>query len=152
MFSRIQITSRSGGSKASLRRRPQGLRYLFSLLGMLAIFLNLLVPMTHNAFAQGMGDEAFVEVCTQNGIEKINAAELLSPGETLQKNSEGFCDACPDCPLCWYGTAAALKVYGLGYPYIEDRDPNVIAIQSTPSRMAALHWTRPALRAPPAFI
>lgn len=140
-----------GAYRARSRLRRGGLQRLFILLATFATALNLLVPLTHNAFAKSVGEDAFIEVCTQNGIQKINADQFQGEDEAAAKaNSEGFCDACPDCPLCWYGTAAALKDGGLGYPYFSENKPDTRRTHVSPVLIPELHWSRPALRAPPA--
>jgi len=147
-----QIFPISGPAKARKRQQRGGLQRMFAFLATVAIFLNLLVPMTHNAFAKGVGEGAFIEVCTQNGVAKINTAELLGDKSTpLGSSEKAFCDACPDCPLCWYGTAATLKEGGMGYPYFEENKVGTGPVRISANLIAELHWSRPALRAPPAF-
>ena len=123
-------------------------RRVFSLLAVVAISLNLLVPMTHSAMAAAGSDIEYVEICSKNGIERVAASELF--GEEHQAiEGTAPCDACPDCPLCWFGANAALNII----PVIELAQKQLIKSGVSSRQDIGLSsppfWGHPALRGPP---
>ena len=69
-----------------------------AVIALLAIFLNLLVPITHGLLSSAEASEV-LEICTQNGIELVRVS-----GADKGMTAEGkACPACADCPLCWFG-------------------------------------------------
>jgi len=70
---------------------------------LIAILLNLMIPMTHGALAAAATDE-YLEICTQSGIKRVPADQLWT-GDEIAAEDGGDCAACPSCPICWVGKA-----------------------------------------------
>ncbi|OUR78809.1 hypothetical protein A9Q83_06305 [Alphaproteobacteria bacterium 46_93_T64] len=79
-------------SFATLRKKSAAVAAL------LAILLNLLVPITHGLISSAEAFEV-LEICTKNGVELVRVFEA----DAEAKNSGKACPACADCPLCWFG-------------------------------------------------
>lgn len=112
---------------------------------LLAIFLNLLVPITHGLIASAEASEV-LEICTQNGVELVRVQ-----GDGVNFTAEGkACPACADCPLCWFGKEnQAFLLDAVSNPL------NLQVLRAEPLEDVAalassrLMWQRPATRAPP---
>ncbi|MEP3248130.1 MAG: DUF2946 family protein [Sneathiella sp.] len=122
-------------------------RKIFSWLAFLAVFLNMLVPVTHGLISSAEAGE-FVEICTRNGVELVKL-DLSADGEEDPAKMSGICGACADCPVCHFG-AVTYQVMGAG-----DLAPfDYRSTQNTDFWTSSLSnpdppWARPALRAPP---
>ncbi len=136
----------SSRQNAGMRKRPG--RRFFSLLAMLSVALNFLVPVTHGFLMTAEAGE-FLEICTRNGIELVRLDIDGSKEETLQGVEDEACSACADCPVCYFG---AIKPVLLQISDVEtDRvsGPQHFTWPASRVLTRAPPWIRPSPRAPP---
>lgn len=150
------------GLKSSTRVRPMGYvsignrlkptssnrqrRRISSLLAMLAIVLNFLVPVTHGFLMSAEAGE-FVEICTKNGIELVQIDSAVK-GES-SKSMKAGCSACADCPTCSFGGAKSFIAPDCSFIRFEQKLVLNDTAGSTNDLVKDPPWTRPGLRAPP---
>jgi hypothetical protein len=134
-----------------VRQRRQGLpvgKQLFLILSVISILFNFLTPFTHSAFA-AVDEYGYVEICTQNGVEKVRLSALPgASGDEMQMGEP--CPACPDCPLCWFGKEPKLLLRQL---HKLTQDVTHYGAQTVPGVQNQTpfdhHWVPSAPRAPP---
>ncbi len=144
MFKTAEMPEKS--TFAAFRKGPW--QRVFSLLAVLAISLNLMVPMTHSAMAAAASDTGYIEICSQNGIKLVSSQELFG-GETQAVEDAGPCDACPDCPLCWFGTNASLNNLSVIALAQKQLISSGISLTEEIGFSSPPFWGHPALRGPP---
>jgi len=116
-----------------------------AVIAVLAIFLNLLVPITHGLLSSADASEV-IEICTQNGVELVRIS-----GSDVGMTADGeACPACADCPLCWFGKENQVVLLNTIIQL-----QNLELVQTGPfvnsSILTAnnLQWRWPVARAPP---
>ncbi|WP_169566072.1 DUF2946 domain-containing protein [Sneathiella limimaris] len=90
------------------RSRKERFNRFHSLVAVFAIFLNLLVPVTH-ATASAVAEDGYLEICTSSGVERVSLSELgiSSPASSHDEH----CDACADCSDCRLSPSLALFLF-----------------------------------------
>ncbi|MBE7636456.1 hypothetical protein GUA87_06330 [Sneathiella sp. P13V-1] len=121
---------------------------VFAFLAILAISLNLMVPMTHSAYAAAASGSDFIEVCTKNGIELVSAKEIFGEEQQAAADAEP-CDACPDCPLCWFGGNVGVNNVAVVALAQKQLISSGISLSEEIGFSSPPFWGYPALRAPP---